>query len=101
MSAITCDSSDSLHLGELVILADDLPDLHRSLGVQVDKFKTGIEMVGEAQPRIHTHANFFCWLMDGEAVNLAVFIVAAVRLHHKTAARQLAEHAGVAPLGVQ
>ena len=48
-----------LHLGVLVILADDLPDLHRRLGVQVYKLKARVEMVGKAQPRIHAYADVF------------------------------------------
>src|SRR5581483_11542092 len=39
--------------------------------------------------------------MDGEGIYLAVFTVGLFRLHHKAAAGKLAQHTGLAALGVQ
>src|SRR5450432_3618255 len=90
-----------LRLGVFVVFADDQPDLHRRLRVQIHKFKTRILPIRKSQPGIHAHADVFCWFMDGEAVDFAVFGVVPFRLHHETAARQLAKHAGLAAFGIQ
>ena len=45
------DPGDLLCLGVLVILADDVTDLHRCFSIEIHKFKPGILLVGKAQAR--------------------------------------------------
>src|SRR5579859_4261333 len=90
-----------LNLGVFVILADDVADLNRGFRIEIDELKSRVLLVREAQARVHVHADVFRRFVDGEAINLFVFAIALLRLHHEAAAGQLPQHAGLAVFCVQ
>src|SRR5262249_3241939 len=84
----------ALHLGVLVILADNKSDLYGRVWIKIDKLKADILRIRKTQPRVDADANVLSWLMDGEGIDLGIFVVGFFRLHHKAAARQLTKDAG-------
>src|SRR6266404_1601616 len=90
-----------LTLGVLVILANDQPNLHGSFRGQIDKLETHVKLVRKAHTRIDPDADIFRRLVDGKTVNLVLFVIYPVRLHHEAATGELAQNPGPAVLGIQ
>src|SRR5215469_12257828 len=85
----------------VVIRSDDVPDVDRGFRAKVDELEPRVIVTGGTGPGVHVNADVFLRFVDRKVVNLVVFAVVLLRLHHEAAAGQLAEHACLAPFGIE
>src|SRR5262249_28896979 len=90
-----------LFLIVVVIRADDQADVYGGVGIQIHELKSGVVIAGGAGARVHRHADSFARLLDRKVINLIVFAVILLRLHHEAAASQLAQHSRLLTLDIK